>query len=386
MEITPAARDHRHLVVFTVAPYGFCAPATEVDGIITVPHVRPLPQAPPSVIGVAHHRGQVYRVISLRRKLGLESGTPRSEGQLILTRLASGRAAFLVDEVVDVLPADSLVWRLLRPRSPMDLFDAFLMRDGQILFHTTFAQIEQAREAPYPNPDLDGLARAVDATTPRPSLREADAGGQTAGQAQDGAANGYRPRTIPDAKSHPTTRPKEGPGTSGRPRQRRSHKARSTHLPRNRRRSRRYALALTVLLVLLLVVVLSSALLLKARMALPERPPRPVETPSAPSPSITDPTAETPPVSSAGPVAATPRSTQKDSEPGTEPTAAAPLRPENPPATASASSPKNRPAGQQDGRWTVMLHSGREGYLPLPWVKGGVREDAARGEPATIRC
>jgi len=154
MDITPAVWNNRHPVVFNVAPYGFCAPATEVDGIITVPHVRPLPQAPPSVIGVANHRGVVYRVISLRRKRGLESGPPRVEGQLILTRLPSGRAAFLVDKVVDALPADRLVWRRISPHSPMDFFDAFLVGDGQILFHTTLARMEQVGETPYPSPDL----------------------------------------------------------------------------------------------------------------------------------------------------------------------------------------------------------------------------------------
>ncbi len=68
MDNTSTNRDHGHLVVFNVAPYSLCAPAAEVEGIIVAPRIRPLPQAPPSIIGVVQHRGQVYRVISLRRR------------------------------------------------------------------------------------------------------------------------------------------------------------------------------------------------------------------------------------------------------------------------------------------------------------------------------
>lgn len=76
MNITPSSRNNQHLIVFNVVPYTFCAPAAEVESIIMLPPVSRLPMAPPSVIGLVNHRGQVYRVVSLRRKLGLETGPP----------------------------------------------------------------------------------------------------------------------------------------------------------------------------------------------------------------------------------------------------------------------------------------------------------------------
>ena len=94
MNITPSSRNNRHLILFKVAPYNFCAPAAEVESIIMLPPVSRLPKVPPSVIGLINHRGQVYRVISLRRKLGLETGPPRMEGQRILTSLPTGLTAF----------------------------------------------------------------------------------------------------------------------------------------------------------------------------------------------------------------------------------------------------------------------------------------------------
>ena len=66
------------------------------------------------------------------------------EGQLILTSLPTGLPAFLVDEVLDVLPDTNLSRRPLSPYSAVDLFDAFILRDEQVLFHTTFNLIDQA--------------------------------------------------------------------------------------------------------------------------------------------------------------------------------------------------------------------------------------------------
>jgi len=293
MDITAAARDHDHghLVVFNVAPYGLCAPAAEVEGIIVVPHIRPLPQAPPSTIGVVQHRGQVYRVISLRRKLGLESGPPLLEGQLILTRLAVGLTAFLVDEVVDVRPAEDFVRQPLSPHSPMDFFDAFLLRDEQIMLHTTFTQMEAARETPFPSPDLTAATTAA----PMPSANNSKADqpescepqstpSRPGGSAAQGTA-AIRPSLLPERKIVPASPEKPpGPGPektprplrvtetpsvprAPRPRIREVRPAGSGRPLRNHHRTRRYALTLTALLILLLFIVLSSTFWLKARLS-----------------------------------------------------------------------------------------------------------------------
>jgi len=177
MPITPSSRNNRHLILFNVAPYHFCAPAAEVESMIMVSPVSRLPLAPPSVIGLINHRGQVYRVISLRRKLGLETGPPLPQGQLILTNLSTGPTAFLVDDVVDVLPDTHLSRHPLNAHSPMDLFDAFMLHNEQVLFHTTFTRLEQAEEIPYPSPDLETMKRRADdvrAQTPAPDRSSAE--------------------------------------------------------------------------------------------------------------------------------------------------------------------------------------------------------------------
>ncbi|MBC2733256.1 MAG: LysM peptidoglycan-binding domain-containing protein [Desulfobacteraceae bacterium] len=287
MPITPSSRNNRHLILFNVAPYHFCAPAAEVESMIMVPPVSRLPLAPPSVIGLINHRGQVYRVISLRRKLGLETGSARPQGQLILTSLPTGLTAFLVDDVVDVLPGTHLSRHPLSAHSPMDLFDAFMLHNEQVLFHTTFTRLEQAREIPYPSPDLETLSRMADdvrAQTPapdrssaeveRPEGETSETDGMTAG-AEESARRADHPKNpglSPAAKTTrasaaiPMARATENdrPMAISRPFRKEPAQKRAVSSTTHRR-ARRYALGLTVVLILLLIVALSSVLLLQQR-------------------------------------------------------------------------------------------------------------------------
>lgn len=199
MEISPSSPGKPHLIVFKVAPYTFCAPAVEVGRIVAMPPMSPLPKAPPSIIGVIQHHGHVYRVLSLRRKLGLENGPPRLEGQLILTRLPSGNCAFLVDEVLEILPERLFTQHRLKPDGPIDLFEAFVVCGAQILLKTRFELIERADDTPFPSPDLGSLHQAATEVGRRrkPLQRPAEAGDAVsrAGEQPAGAHGGGRPPT-----------------------------------------------------------------------------------------------------------------------------------------------------------------------------------------------
>jgi chemotaxis signal transduction protein len=58
----PHSAQHQQLAVFEVRPYRFCAPADAIASIAPVPHVTPLPKAPPAVVGLVNHRGRVVQV------------------------------------------------------------------------------------------------------------------------------------------------------------------------------------------------------------------------------------------------------------------------------------------------------------------------------------
>jgi chemotaxis signal transduction protein len=287
MTITPSSRNNRHLILFNVAPYRFCAPAAEVESMIMVPPVSRLPLAPPSVIGLINHRGQVYRVISLRRKLGLETGPSLPQGQLILTSLPTGLTAFLVGDVVDVLPGTHISRHPLSAHSPMDLFDAFILHNEQVLFHTTFNRLDQAREIPYPSPDLETMARMADDVRAQTTAMErsstihehpedkAPATDRATPYAEKSAHRADHPKNPgigPAAKTTrqpaaiPMSRAAENDQAIAIARPSRNKPAKQLAVSSTtHRRARRYALTLTVVLILLLIVVLSSVLLLQQR-------------------------------------------------------------------------------------------------------------------------
>lgn len=364
MTITPSSRNDRHLVIFTVAPYTFCAPTGEVERFIKVTTIRRLPQAPPAVIGVINHRGQVFRVVSLRRKLGLETGPPKTEGPLILTRLPSGPTAFLVDEVVDVVPAARLELRPLSPHSTMDLFDAFVLRDDQVLFRTRFDRLDQAQTTPFPNPDLkmperlpveveapeptggaDSVVDAKEVSTASPFPGEEDRRKITPPEnaISKATAPGLPEEAVPPrpaaagppASVEPRARPL-------RPRARRAKPARPVRFKTPPRRARRYALALTAVLVLLLVVVFSSAWLLKGRLRALDRDPGKIQ----PLPPAT--VEATVPLGSAVTAPAPPPVQQETKSEDTLPSAPSSLSPPPEKAAPSSSQPAAPPDAQTE--------------------------------------
>ena len=167
----------------------------------------------------------------------------------------------------------------------MDLFDAFMLHNEQVLFHTTFTRLEQAREIPYPSPDLETMARMADdvraqppapdrssAEVERPEGETSETDGATAGAGESAhrADHPKDPGLSPAAK---TTRTSASipmvSATENNPSIAISRPSRKEPAQRQavsfttHRRARRYALALTVVLILLLIVALSSVLLLQ---------------------------------------------------------------------------------------------------------------------------
>jgi purine-binding chemotaxis protein CheW len=140
--------DHRHLAIFRVASYIFCAPAHTIFAITSLPAWTRIPKTPPSILGAINHRGQVVVVVSLRNKLGLEPMPPSERGQLIIAELNVGLTGFMVDEVEDVrLPVD-MQRHPLATDAAIDIFDAYLVTGQRILLQTTFQKLYDARETP----------------------------------------------------------------------------------------------------------------------------------------------------------------------------------------------------------------------------------------------
>lgn len=96
----------KSLVGFVVGDVFYAVPISHVREIINPIELTVLPHAPPSVAGVADHRGDVVTVIDLRRHLGLpplgDDRSTRRRTKWILIRAGTAPVGLIVDHVTDV--------------------------------------------------------------------------------------------------------------------------------------------------------------------------------------------------------------------------------------------------------------------------------------------
>lgn len=102
---------HKNLVGFEVADVRYAAEILRVREIINPMPLVLLPGAPPSVVGVADHRGQVVPILDLRTRFGLPRAPASGRTKwVVVSRGANAReggrpVALIVDAVTEVFAA-----------------------------------------------------------------------------------------------------------------------------------------------------------------------------------------------------------------------------------------------------------------------------------------
>ncbi len=92
----------KNLVGFVVGHVSYAVDILRVREIINPLPLVELPHAPPVVVGVADHRGQVVPVIDLRRRFGLEAVPKTRHTKWIIVELEDRAVGLVVDAVTDV--------------------------------------------------------------------------------------------------------------------------------------------------------------------------------------------------------------------------------------------------------------------------------------------
>ena len=90
------------LVVFDIDGQRYALPLNDVDRVLPMVAVSPLPQAPAVVLGVMNLHGQVIPVLDLRRRFGLPIRDYGLTARLLVIRTARRILALTVDEVLEV--------------------------------------------------------------------------------------------------------------------------------------------------------------------------------------------------------------------------------------------------------------------------------------------
>lgn len=103
-----AAGVDKNLVGFLVGEVQYAVDILRVREILRPLPVLALPHAPPAVVGVADHRGEVVPILEVRRRFGLESKTDARRAKWILVSVGGRTVGLAVDAITGVLAASEV--------------------------------------------------------------------------------------------------------------------------------------------------------------------------------------------------------------------------------------------------------------------------------------
>jgi chemotaxis signal transduction protein len=98
----------QHLVTFVVDGLLCSLPMEQVEQVVAMPAITPLPGAGRQVLGVIDLHGSPCLVINLRRLLGLREGPIQPEQHLLIVKAGERTCAVGVDQALDVAAGDVL--------------------------------------------------------------------------------------------------------------------------------------------------------------------------------------------------------------------------------------------------------------------------------------
>ncbi|MCG3210448.1 MAG: Chemotaxis protein CheV [Anaerolineae bacterium] len=90
-------------VLFLLDTQAFALPLAGVEQVIRAVEITPLPQAPPTLVGVIDVHGTVLPVVNIRQQLGLPDQAVQLDDQLVIAQLNERWVAFVVTEVRGII-------------------------------------------------------------------------------------------------------------------------------------------------------------------------------------------------------------------------------------------------------------------------------------------
>ncbi len=96
------------MVIFSLADQEYCLDVQEVQEVVRMVTVTPLPEAPAEVLGVINVRGVPTLVLDLRQRLGLPQRPPTPISPLLIVKAHGSSLAVLVDRVTGVTQAGTM--------------------------------------------------------------------------------------------------------------------------------------------------------------------------------------------------------------------------------------------------------------------------------------
>ncbi len=96
----------RQLLIFALDGYRYALYVSDVERVLRVVEITPLPKAPQIILGVINVAGRVVPVVNVRRRFRLPEREMELSDQFILTRTSRRLVALMADSVAAVIEYD----------------------------------------------------------------------------------------------------------------------------------------------------------------------------------------------------------------------------------------------------------------------------------------
>ncbi len=96
-------KNPHHLIVFALDHQRYALPLPDVDRVVRMVAITPLPKAPGIVLGVVNFQGRVIPVINMRRRFCLPEREVALSDQLVVAHTSRRPVALVADAVLDVI-------------------------------------------------------------------------------------------------------------------------------------------------------------------------------------------------------------------------------------------------------------------------------------------
>ncbi|MFZ2301240.1 MAG: chemotaxis protein CheW [Gallionella sp.] len=125
------------LLVFMLDDQRYALPLPEVDRVVRMVAITPLPKAPDIVLGVVNIQGRVIPVVNMRRRFRLPEREIALTDQLVIAHTAKRPVALIADAVLDVIacPAHGLIAAAHIVPGMEYVEGAIKLEDGLTLIH-----------------------------------------------------------------------------------------------------------------------------------------------------------------------------------------------------------------------------------------------------------
>lgn len=124
-------------VGFVLDEQVYCLDLSNVERVVHVVEMPPLPKAPDVVTGILNLNGEIIPVVNIRKRFNLPEKAVNLRDQLIIARTAKRKVAILADVVtgvIEILPEQMVASEKILPGSAY-VAGVIKLPDGMVLIH-----------------------------------------------------------------------------------------------------------------------------------------------------------------------------------------------------------------------------------------------------------